>query len=242
MRQQIDSLQESMKTNKSEVMSISHLSQSSGYFKSLHIWSSLIIYHSSNYTFLNISICGSCHLSRLMKHSSPPDCPPHSISYLTLLVSTGWRPTVFGSFTGLRSDSFYIRELILFCIVGKIVWHKRPLLFKIILLSRVHLIVSIFVRLFYVFIGRGDTILAAFRDVLLGSVVVFIGKQQIKVYLRVIYGVSTDNLIQMIPFPHDLIILSHMGNHSFLEKSLKSLYDFPFVHYYFIFIILKILK
>ena len=63
------------------------------------------------------------------------------------------------------------------------------------------------------------------RDILLGAFIVgaFVGKKQVKLDLRVVYGFGREDFIEVVPFAHDLFVLVEVGRDRSLEKRSKSL-------------------
>ncbi len=53
---------------------------------------------------------------------------------------------------------------------------------------------------------------------------VLVGQQKIELDLRVIDGISADDLVEVVPFPHDLLVAGQLRGHCLLKKSAKRLH------------------
>ena len=54
--------------------------------------------------------------------------------------------------------------------------------------------------------------------------VIFIGEQQVELDLGVVDRVGTDDLVEMVPLTHHVVVVADEGSDWFLEKGLKGLH------------------
>jgi hypothetical protein len=105
---------------------------------------------------------------------------------------------------------------------------ERALLLKIILIHNgVEIAVSEAIGVIGDLGGGADVVLGAG---LRAVGVVFIGEEEVELDLGVVDGVAADDLIEVVPLPHHLVVAADVRHHRLFEEGLEGLHEFPLRH------------